>query len=161
MAVLVLGIGNILLSDEGVGPYVVERLRGEYQLPDSVSIVDGGTSGMDLLDLVATHDRLLIVDCGALDAEPGTVQEFVGQAVPAFFNTRISPHQIGLSDLLAGAALIGALPTELALIAIQPLSCELDLELTPTGRKAADRALQVLLARLDQWDVPVTQREVA
>jgi hydrogenase maturation protease len=161
VSILVLGIGNILLGDEGIGPHVVTRLQNDYLLPESVSVVDGGTSGMDLLDMVASHDRLLIVDCAELDSAPGTVRELVGTAVPAFFNNRISPHQIGLSDLLAGAALIGALPGELALIAVQPQSCELDLELSPTAKKAAEEAMQVLLARLASWSVPCAPREAA
>ncbi|NKB16285.1 MAG: hydrogenase maturation protease, partial [Sphingomonadales bacterium] len=67
MRILVLGIGNILLSDEGVGPHVVGRLADEYLVPDNVEVIDGGTSGMDLLDLVTSVDALVIVDCARLD----------------------------------------------------------------------------------------------
>lgn len=161
MDILVLGIGNVLLSDEGVGPYVVGRLEREYRLPDCVTAIDGGTSGMHLLDDVARADKLAIVDCARLDAAPGTVREIVGEGVPAFFQTRISPHQIGLSDLLAACALLGAMPAEMALIAVAPESMELGLELSATGQRAADTALRMLLARLGQWGAAPVARVAA
>lgn len=161
MRILVLGVGNILLSDEGVGVHVVQRLETEYRLPETVTVVDGGTSGMILLDEVAACDHLLLVDCARLDAAPGTVREFFGAAVPGFFQQRISPHQIGLTDLLAGAALLDALPADLALIAIEPESVELGTELTATGQRAAERALQCLLTRLDALGAPARLRLAA
>lgn len=162
MRILVLGIGNILLSDEGVGPHVVGRLADEYLVPDNVEVIDGGTSGMDLLDLVTSVDALVIVDCARLDGGPGTVCEIVGEGVPAFFQTRISPHQIGLSDLLAAAALLDALPRQMALIAIAPENMELGLELSATGRNAAERALCLLVARLGSWGAcPMRRAEAA
>lgn len=160
MGILVLGIGNILLSDEGVGPAVVNRLAAGYLLPEGVEAVDGGTSGMDLLDRVVEADAVIIVDCARLDAGPGTVREIVGEGVPAFFETRISPHQIGLSDLLAACALLGRMPARMALVAIEPESMELGLELTETGARAADEALGIVLARLAAWGaaaVPATE----
>jgi hydrogenase maturation protease len=90
----------------------------------------------------------VIVDCGRLDAAPGAVRVFEGAAAPAFFQRRISPHQIGLCDLLAAAALIGATPPGLTLIAVQPGSMELGLELTAAGEAGAARALALLLERL-------------
>jgi len=162
MRILVLGIGNVLLSDEGVGPFVVERLRTEYRLPETVTVIDGGTSGMDLLDDVAGADAVIIVDCARLDAGPGTVEEIVGEGVPAFFQTRISPHQIGLSDLLAACALMDVTPQDMALVAIAPENMELGLELTETGQRAAQTALETLVARLAAWGAaPVPESEVA
>lgn len=154
MKVLVLGIGNTLLSDEGVGVHVVNRLLSGYTLPPEVRAVDGGTSGMTLLDDVAACDYLIIVDCGRLDAAPGTVMELFDEAVPAFFQQRISPHQIGLSDLLAGAALIDALPAGLSLIAVEPDSIALGTALTGAGELGCRIALDCVLARLEALGLP-------
>jgi hydrogenase maturation protease len=148
MNILVLGIGNILLEDEGIGVHVVDRLQARYQLPENVTVLDGGTSGMTLLDDIAACEHLLIVDCARLDGPPGTIHEFNGDAVPAFFQQRISPHQIGLSDLLAAAALLDALPAELSLVAIEPESIELGMAMTATGERACEEALQRVLTRL-------------
>lgn len=150
MNILVLGIGNILLQDEGIGVHLVERLRAGWRLPAQVRVLDGGTSGMALLDDIAACEHLLIVDCARVDGPPGRVHEFHGEAVPAFFQQRISPHQIGLSDLLAAAALIDALPAGLSLVAIEPQGIELGTELTGVGERACAEALRRVLARLQQ-----------
>lgn len=154
MPIVVLGIGNILLSDEGLGVHVVRRLDARFALPDRVEVIDGGTAGMDLLDRVAGADALVIVDCAALGEPPGTVREIEGAAVPAFFQTRLSPHQIGLSDLLGAVMLLGQMPARLALIAVEPEGMELDLSMTAAGERAAEVALLRLVARLSAWGVP-------
>ncbi len=161
MAVLVLGVGNILLSDEGIGVHVVNRLAARFHLPAGVEAVDGGTSGMDLLDAVAAAEAVVIVDCADLGAPPGTVREIVGEAVPAFFRTRISPHQIGLSDLMGAVALLGRMPPRMALVAVQPASLALALELSPAGERAAGEALAVLIARLAAWGAAPLPRALA
>lgn len=131
MNVLVLGVGNILLADEGVGVRVVEVLSERYRLPPSVEVVDGGTSGMDLLDIIAGHDHVIIVDAVKGGHPPGTVVRLAGDQVPAFFRTRISPHQLGLSDVLAALAILDTSPRGVTIIGIEPKSLELSLELSP------------------------------
>lgn len=161
MNILVLGIGNILLQDEGIGVHVIERLQARHDLPDNVIALDGGTSGMTLLDDLAACEHLLVVDCGRLDLAPGSVREYCGDAVPAFFQQRISPHQIGLSDLLAAAALIDALPAGLSLIAIEPESIELGTAMTATGERACELALACVLDHLAQLGAPAVLRQQA
>ncbi len=161
MRVVVLGIGNVLLSDEGLGVHVVRRLEERYAVPPLVEVIDGGTAGMDLLDRVAGADALAIVDCAALGEAPGTVREIEGEGVPAFFQTRLSPHQIGLSDLLGAVMLLGEMPERLALIAAEPESLELDLSMTDAGERAAETALTALVARLSVWGVAPVPRPIA
>jgi len=161
MRIVVLGIGNVLLSDEGLGVHVVRRLEARYALPDTVEVIDGGTAGMDLLDRVAGADALVIVDCAALNEAPGSVREITGTAVPAFFQTRLSPHQIGLSDLLGAVMLLGEMPPRLALVAAEPAGMELDLSMTVTGERAAAVALARLVERLAVWGVPPAPIAVA
>jgi len=120
MNVLVLGIGNVLLMDEGVGVKAVEELERKFAFPDGVELLDGGTSGMELLSAIANRDYLIIIDAVKSGQPPGTVVRFEGSEVPSVFRTRISPHQLGLSDLLAALILIDELPDKLVLFGVEP-----------------------------------------
>ena len=95
--VLVLGLGNVLLRDEGVGVRVVERLQRAYRLPDYVELVDGGTGGMTLLDVIANRDELLVIDAVKAGHLPGTVVKLCNGALANLFQTRMSPHQLALA----------------------------------------------------------------
>jgi len=155
---LVLGLGNILLSDEGVGVHVIRLLRERYQFPQEVEILDGGTLALDLLPYVEDADRLLIVDAVQMDAPPGTVARLVGEEVPAVLNLKYSPHQMGLSDLLAAAHLMGWYPTELVLWGIQPASMDVGLELSPAVADQVETVVQNVLAELQRWGIQPTRR---
>ena len=112
MRAVVLGVGNILLSDEGIGVHAVNALAARYELPPEVVVIDGGTSAMDCLDQIASADLLLIADCVRGGHEPGTLVRLGDGELNAFFRTKISPHQVGLSDVLANSELsrYGACP---------------------------------------------------
>ena len=131
MPILVLGLGNILMSDEGVGVRVVEALEQRWCMPEGVNVVDGGTCGMDMLDLIASHDTLVVVDAVKTGAPPATVVRLSGDAVPAFFKGKLSPHQLGLSDLLATLRLQGEAPETLVLFGCVPERMEVRLDLSP------------------------------
>ena len=148
MRTLVLGLGNILLRDEGVGVRVVEALAERYALPAEVEIVDGGTAGMDLLNTLAGCDHLLICDAVRTGGPPGSVVKLNGDQVPALFQTRCSPHQLGLSDLLATLTLTGEAPATVTLIGIIPADLGLGLELSDQAAEAAGRAVEELAAEL-------------
>jgi hydrogenase maturation protease len=128
--VLVLGIGNVLMTDDSVGIRVINELERRFRFPESVELLDGGTSGIELLSHIAKRDYLVIVDAIKSDFPPGTVVKVEGEDVPAKFMTRISPHQLGLSDLLAAATLTGELPKQMVLFGIEPKRVELGLEMT-------------------------------
>jgi hydrogenase maturation protease len=129
--VVVLGVGNILLSDEGVGVRVVERLPLDYHLPPEVKIIDGGTCGMEMLEDLEDLDALILVDAIRGGKPPATPIRLAGDAVPVFFNTKLSPHQIGLSDVLATLELVGKAPKYTTILGIQPVSLALGMALTP------------------------------
>ncbi len=148
MRTLVLGLGNILLRDEGVGVRVVEALAERYALPAEVEVVDGGTAGMDLLNILAGCDHLLICDAVKTGASPSSVVKLVGEQVPALFQTRCSPHQLGLSDLLATLTLIGEAPATVTLIGIVPADWGLGLELSSEAAAAVGPAVECLAAEL-------------
>jgi hydrogenase maturation protease len=120
MSVLVLGVGNILLKDEGVGIMLVEALEQEFVLPAEVELLDGGTAGIELLDHIRERGLLVIVDAMRNGYPPGTVYRLEGEDVPAAFMTNISPHQLGISNLLATAQLSDCLPERTVLFGIEP-----------------------------------------
>src|SRR5512140_3382129 len=130
MRAVVLGIGNIILSDEGIGVRAVEAFERRYRLPENVLAIDGGTSSMELIDELSDLDFLLVFDTIVAGKEPGTVIKLAGDEVPAFFRRKLSPHQISLSDLLASLEFIGRAPKDIVVIGVQPVTLELGMELT-------------------------------
>ncbi|HRY14618.1 MAG TPA: HyaD/HybD family hydrogenase maturation endopeptidase [Candidatus Competibacteraceae bacterium] len=146
--VIVLGVGNILLRDEGVGVRVVETLAERYVLPPEIEIVDGGTVGMDLLDTLAGCDHLLICDAVQTGAPPATVVKLADAEVPALFQTRYSPHQLGLSEVLATLILMEEAPKAITLIGVVPADLELGAELSPEVGAVVDQAVEALVAEL-------------
>lgn len=149
MNTLVLGLGNILLGDEGVGVRAVEALARSPRLPAGVEVVDGGTAGMSLIDTLASRERVIVIDAVRSGEPPGTVLRLDGDDVPAFFRTRISPHQLGLSEVLAALTLTHELPKRVTLIGIEPLNLELGLDLTSVVAGVIDRVVEMVLAELE------------
>ena len=131
MKVVVLGVGNLILADEGVGVRVVEALERDYSLPEGVTVIDGGTSGMELLEDLSHLDLLIVVDAIANKQPPATLITLRDDQVPVFFKRNLSPHAIGLSDVLASLEFMEAAPKECVIIGVQPQSMELATELTP------------------------------
>ena len=155
---LVLGLGNTLLSDEGVGVRVVERLLASYDFPSEVEILDGGTLGLDLLPYIQRADRLLVVDAVELAAEPGTLVRLEGGDIPSVFGPKLSPHQMGLADLLNAAQLLDCLPDERVLWGCQPGTLRIGLDLsTPVGAQV-ERLVENVLSELLKWDIVPTTR---
>lgn len=155
MKVIVLGLGNILLRDEGVGVRVIEALAQRYVLPAGVEVVDGGTVGMDLLDTLAGCDHLLICDAVKTGVPPGSVVKLVDGQVPALFQTRYSPHQIGLSEVLATLTLTDEAPAAVTLIGIVPADLDLGIELSPLVAAAVQPAVERIVATLRELGFPL------
>jgi hydrogenase maturation protease len=155
---LVLGLGNILMRDEGLGVRVVERLLEDCQFPPEVKVVDGGTLGLDLLPWVEEADRLLVIDAVDKGAEPGSLARLEGEEVPTFLGVKISPHQMGLADLLAAAQLRGYLPQELVLWGMQPMLIEVGLELSPPVAAQLETLKERVLDELSRWGIEWTRK---
>ncbi len=157
---LVLGIGNILWADEGFGVRVVEEFHRRYRVPDHVTILDGGTQGLYLVNFLQEHDRLLVFDAIDYGLEPGTMKIVRDDEVPKFTGAKkMSLHQTGFQEVLSAADLLGAYPETLALVGCQPL----DLEdwggpLTEPVRASIDPALSAALAILAEWGITVERR---
>lgn len=149
MSILVLGVGNILLSDEAIGVRVVEALEQRYRLPENVEVLDGGTAGMELLGAMANREHLIIADAIVTrNGAPGTVVRLQDEEVPTLFRNKISPHQLGLSDVLSALRFTGEFPAKLTLIGVMPDSLEPHIGLTPAVAASLERAVQAVLDAL-------------
>ena len=123
--VLVLGMGNILLTDEGLGVRALEAFCARYEVPEDVELLDGGTTGMGLLDDIGGRTHLLVLDAVQTGAPPGTLAVLRGEEIPVYFGRRGTPHQLGLSDVLATLELAGEKPAHVTVLGIVPDSLEL------------------------------------
>lgn len=153
MGILILGLGNTMMTDDGFGSRMVEMLKTRFSFPSEVAVLDGGTLGLDLLPRLEGIDRLLIIDALEMDAEPGEAFRLEGEEVPRAFASKLSVHQMGVQDLLAVAELQGHLPSELVVWGVQPGTIEMGLELTPAVTAATDRILAGILEELRGWGV--------
>jgi hydrogenase maturation protease len=117
---LVIGIGNVLWADEGFGVRAVEALHAAYAFPGTVTLMDGGTLGLNLYNEVAASRRVLVFDAVDYRLPPGTLKVLRGDEVPAWGRSKLSPHQVGFNDVLALAALQGTAPELITVIGVQP-----------------------------------------
>ena len=162
MRILVLGVGNILLSDEGIGVRVIEALERRYVMPEGVDVMDGGTAGMELLEAMASRTHLIIVDAiVSRKSEPGELLILRDEEVPVLFNNKISPHQLGLSDVLSALRFTGEFPDKITLVGVIPQSLEPNIGLTPTVEASLEPALQAVLAALQGSGITPALRECA
>jgi hydrogenase maturation protease len=128
---LVLGVGNLLLSDDGVGVHTIQRLQEVARLPEGVQVVDGGTSGLDLLHYLEGVSHMIIVDAVETGQAPGTLMRITGDQVPAYLSLKMSPHEIGLPDMLFAAKLRDLYPEEVVIWGVQPATTGVGLDLSP------------------------------
>lgn len=130
--VVVMGLGNVLLMDDGVGIAALHRLRRDYRMPAGVELLDGGTLGLSLLPYIERARHLILLDAVRADgASPGDLVRVEGAAVAPVVAERLSPHQVGVADLLAGAHLLERYPDSVVLLGVAPAEIELGTERTP------------------------------
>nr|MBL8409792.1 HyaD/HybD family hydrogenase maturation endopeptidase [Dechloromonas sp.] len=158
--ILVLGIGNILWADEGFGVRCVEALGADWDFPDNVTLMDGGTQGLYLLPYVQEADCLLVFDAVDYGDTPGTLREVVGDQVPRFMGAKkMSLHQTGFQEVLMAAELTAKLPAELVLIGVQPEELEdFGGSLRDAVKARMPAALGMALDWLARWGVQPTAR---
>ena len=148
MRIVVLGVGNILLTDEGVGVRVVEALGERYRLPPDVELIDGGTCGMEMLEQLENLDALIVVDCVRCGRPPATPVLLKGDDVPVFFRTKLSPHQVSLSDVLASLEFTGRAPRKTVIVGMQPVSMGLGLDLSSEVAARLPELVDLTLAEI-------------
>jgi hydrogenase maturation protease len=145
---LVLGLGNILLRDEGVGVRVVQALE-RLTLPPDVEVVDGATGGFALVDVLAHRRKVIVVDAIEAACEPGTVLRLDGDHLAPAGRTPLSLHEVGFVETLAAARQMGLAPAEVVVIGVRPEVVEWGLELSPALAAGLPRVVAAVLAELD------------
>ena len=145
---LVLGLGNLVHSDDGAGIHAVQRLQKDSRVPPDVVIIDGGTQGLSLLPHISGFDRLLVIDAVDAGEPPGTLIRLEGRAL-ADMPGRSSVHQLGFSDLMVAMKLLGDLPAEVIVFGVQPMSTEWSVELSPPVEKAIGPLIDSVVAQLE------------
>jgi len=142
---LILGVGNYILSDDGLSVHVLERLQADNLIPDDIQMIDGGTCGLDLLQYLEGVSNLIIIDAiKTRDGTPGSIIRLDGDQIPAYLSLKISPHDIGLPDLLATAKLRDLYPENIVAFGIQPASLELGVDLSPEVAANVDALIELI-----------------
>lgn len=146
--IMVMGVGNILLSDEGLGVRFLDELKSK-KLPENVEILEGGTAGLELVHLIQEVDFLIIVDAVNAQAEPGALFRFHPENIKMFpKQCEVSFHQIGIIDVLSMAKVLGQVPQTLV-FAIQPKSLEWGLDISPEIQALFPRLTEFVLNEID------------
>lgn len=161
--VLILGIGNLLWADEGFGVRAVEEFHRQYETPDNVTLMDGGTQGIYLVQHVRDADILIVFDAVDYGLPPGTIKRVEDDEVPQFMGCKkVSLHQTGFQEVLAMADMMDDAPEKLLLIGVQPV------ELDDFGGSLRDKvkeqinpAIQMVVDYLAEIGIPVTKREAS
>ena len=146
---VVLGVGNLLLSDEGVGVHVSHKLMGS-ELPEGVTVVEGGTDGFRLLNTITGADRLIIVDAVRGGSEPGSIYRFdIDDVRNVQSGFKTSVHQIGILEVIDLSGLIGKKPVT-TVIGIEPKSLKMGMELSPEVKEKIPRVIELVFEELDK-----------
>lgn len=157
--VLVLGIGNILNTDEGVGVHALRALQDRYGEPPDIFFADGGTLGLDLLPLIEDKPYLLLLDAVDAGEAPGTVIELAKDEIPLYGGYRLSQHQVTFTEVLGLALIRGHLPEHLHLIGVQPDSLEIGVGMSEIVTAAIPDVLARAEAKLAEWGLTLVRSQ--
>jgi len=156
--IMVLGVGNLLCRDEGVGIRVVEALLNRYALPENLSVMDGGTLGMQLLGTLSNVDYLIVVDVIRNGGRPGTLYRISGEDIPKRIRAKNSLHDVDLLEALTLCQALDKVP-ETVILGVEPLDMEsLGIELTPLIREKVDPLIARVLEELEKLGVELRAR---
>ena len=160
--VRVLGLGNVLMGDDAVGPWVIEELLANWEFPEQVSLLDIGTPGLDLIPYLAEADTIILVDTVRSDGPPGTVRVYSHPELLARPpQPRLSPHDPGVVDALYSLSFAGVAPRDVVLVGVVPGSVAKGIGLSPGVRNAVPAAAAEIVKRLSELGFPPRRRECA
>lgn len=158
--VLIGGIGNVLLGDDGIGPYVARILAARYEFDEGVEVADLGTPALDLIDQISTKDAVILIDSIESDAAPGTLVLYreadIVRHCPA---VRMDPHSPPLVDTLLGADFFGVAPADVLLVGIQAESFGAGCSLSQAVKVSVNQAIAEVLRELDRLSIGYRLRE--
>lgn len=157
--VTVLGVGNLLLTDEGFGVKVVETLWRRYRFPENVAVIDGNVMGINLLGIVSAADHLIVIDAVKNGSAPGTLHRLAGDEIPRRILAKNSLHQVDLLEALTLCQALDKVP-HTVILGVEPADIEtLGVELTPGVEKQIGPIIDRVLAELDRLDVGYRRKE--
>jgi hydrogenase maturation protease len=146
--ILILGIGNILLKDEGVGVHVVNKLK-EMPLPDNIEVLDGGTAGLDLVDFIAGRKKLVVIDAVNAGGKPGTIYRLTEENLDIKPKAIMSFHDIDFMDAIHMSETMGSKPKEIVVIGVEPKDMSDGVELSPEIEERIPRIIELLMNELN------------
>ena len=147
--VMVLGVGNILFTDEGLGIRVIEKLTDRYEFPENVSIQDGGVLGINLLGVISEADYLIVVDAIKNGGTPGTLYRLEGDEIPKRILAKNSLHQVDLLEALTLCQILDKVP-ETVILGIEPKDIKTTgIELTIPIQERIESLIDMVLRELD------------
>jgi hydrogenase maturation protease len=156
----ILGLGNLLLCDEGFGVHFINYLTERYAIPEHFSVLDGGTAGIMLAPFMEDVHILFVIDTVSVKAEPGSVHCFTDEDVKAGnIQFRMSPHQVGLLDILELCKIRGTAPDRTEMITVVPEDLGLKIGLSPTLEPKLEEVLAILLQRLAVYNETLIPKE--
>lgn len=144
------GIGNLIRTDDGLGVHALQRLRSDPRLPSCVTLIDGGTLGLELLSYISDSTHLLLLDAIDVGEPPGTLIRMANQELHGL-PCGASVHQLGLADLLATLPFVSTTPREIVLLGVQPKSTDWGTELSVPVEVALSQLLEMAIAELVSW----------
>lgn len=146
----VLGLGNLVHRDDGVGVHAIQRLQRDGRVPAGVVLLDGGTQGLSLLPHLNGLDRLIVIDAVDTGEAPGVVMRFAGSVLDGLPG-KPSVHQLGFADLMIAMKLLGESPADVVVFGVQPSSVEWGAELTESAARALDGLVDAVITQLQSW----------
>ncbi len=150
----ILSVGNVLMGDDGIGPYVLKMLESRYEFPERVVRDDLGTPGLGITCFFSDYDAVILIDAVKATGLPGEVKEYrKEQLVHIRIQPRVSPHDPALVEALLFAELSGTCPQEVLLVGIIPESCELGCNMTPAMHAAVEPAIQAIVRELSRFGI--------
>ena len=159
--VTILGVGTVILTDEGFGVRAAEYLDHHYTFPDNVQIVDGGTLGIELTQYVTGTNKLLVIDSINGGAEPGTVFRFHNDAIMEHFQDKLSAHEVGIQDVLALLTVTGHKIPDVIVIGAQPFDVEAGVGLSDGMQALLPQIVEQALKDLGNWGIEAQRKESA
>ncbi len=147
MKTLIIGVGNILMGDEGFGPYIIEELKG-LDLPEGVSLLDAGTATLDIADLVAGYERLIILDTVKSNGTPGDIYKFKPDDIAQKKETELSLHQYSLLDAVGMLRITQDIPSDITIIAIEPKDVSMKIGISHILKERISKIKQLILKEL-------------
>lgn len=157
--IMIMGIGCVLLCDEGFGVKVVHEIDRRYVFPDNVEVIDGGVLGVNLLGFMSRAERLIVVDAVRNKGAPGDLYRITGDQVPERIRAKNSLHQVDFLEALTLCHALGNVP-ETVIIGIEPADIDTcSIEMTPLVRDQMGAAIQMILSELTSWGITYHHKE--